>query len=121
MIGVLQSQKTDLSPNEPRASTATGRTDTTADTNGTTLTEQSSTSNKDSNRQNKRTEERKQRGLMQWKPARNLKFAKDEGKIGLRKLKKKLTGGMEGRQPGVETGECIAAYLVCGSNLLTKF
>ncbi|KAF2659447.1 hypothetical protein K491DRAFT_689312 [Lophiostoma macrostomum CBS 122681] len=101
--GGLQSQKTDLSPSQPRASTATARTDTTADTNGTTLTEQSSTSTKDTNRQNKRTEERKQRGLMQWKPARNLKFAKDEGKIGLRKLKKKLTGGMEGRQPGVET------------------
>lgn len=40
---------------------------------------------------------------MQWKPARNLKFAKDEGVIGIRKLKAKLTGGLEGRQPGVET------------------
>ena len=40
---------------------------------------------------------------MQWKPARNMKFAKDEGKLGLRKLKNKLTGGLEGRQPGVET------------------
>ena len=58
---------------------------------------------KDANRQNKKTEERKQRGLMQWKPARNLKFAKDEGVIGLRRLKGKLTGGLEGRQPGVET------------------
>lgn len=51
----------------------------------------------------KRTDERKHRGLMQWKPARNLKFAKDEGIIGLKKLKKKITGGMDGRQPGVET------------------
>lgn len=58
---------------------------------------------KDINKQNKRTEERKQRGLMQWKPARNMKFAKDEGKIGLRKLKNKLMGGLDGRQPGVET------------------
>lgn len=40
---------------------------------------------------------------MQWKPARNLKFAKDEGVIGIRKLKNKITGGLEGRQPGVET------------------
>lgn len=60
-------------------------------------------SDRDINKQNKRTEERKQRGMMQWKPARNLKFAKDEGKIGFRKLKNKLTGGLEGRQPGVET------------------
>ncbi|KAI7462935.1 hypothetical protein KC357_g8346 [Hortaea werneckii] len=58
---------------------------------------------KDVNKQNRRTEERKQRGLMQWKPARNLKFAKDEGKIGLRRFKGKITGGLNGRQPGVET------------------
>lgn len=68
-------------------------------------------SNGDVNRQNKRTEERKQRGMMQWKPARNLKFAKDEGKIGLRKLKSRITGGLEGRQPGVETGEFVACSL----------
>jgi hypothetical protein len=40
---------------------------------------------------------------MQWKPARNLRFAKNEGIIGLRKVKNKITGGLEGRQPGVET------------------
>ena len=51
----------------------------------------------------KRTETRKQRGLSQWKPARNLRFARDEGKIGLNKLKDKLTGGLDGRQPDVET------------------
>jgi len=33
---------------------------------------------------------------MQWKPARNAKFAKDEAKIGLAKLKKKVTGGLDG-------------------------
>ncbi|KAF2839541.1 hypothetical protein M501DRAFT_719156 [Patellaria atrata CBS 101060] len=58
---------------------------------------------KEGNKQNKRTEERKHRGLMQWKPARNAKFAKDEGLLGLRKLKGKITGGLHGRQPGVET------------------
>lgn len=63
--------------------------------------------------QNKRTEQRKHRGLMQWKPVRNAKFAKDEGKIGLRKLKNKLTGKMEGRQPGVETGEFCVLCLRC--------
>ncbi|KAK3711371.1 hypothetical protein LTR37_009751 [Vermiconidia calcicola] len=80
-----------------RKSMESGWTAGTADTYG------SVTSQADINKQNKKTEERKQRGLMQWKPARNLKFAKDEGIIGIRKLKGKLTGGMEGRQPGVET------------------
>ncbi|KAF2205218.1 hypothetical protein GQ43DRAFT_437239 [Delitschia confertaspora ATCC 74209] len=61
------------------------------------------TTSKDINKQNKRVEERKERGLMQWKPMRNAKFAKDQGKLGLRKLKSKVTGGLEGRQPGVET------------------
>ncbi|KAI9720282.1 MAG: hypothetical protein M1828_005745 [Chrysothrix sp. TS-e1954] len=63
----------------------------------------SSLSNTDLNKQNKRTEERKHRGMMQWKPARNAKFAKDEGVIGLRKLKNRMTGGLEGRKPDVET------------------
>lgn len=58
---------------------------------------------KEVNKQNKKTEERKQRGIMQWKPARNLKFAKDESIIGVRKLKHKIMGGLDGRQPGVET------------------
>lgn len=58
---------------------------------------------KGTNKQNKRTEERKHRGMMQWKPARNAKFAMDEGKLSLSKLKKKMTGGLDGRQPGVET------------------
>ncbi|THV67692.1 hypothetical protein D6C85_05471 [Aureobasidium pullulans] len=76
--------------------------DSYAGTNST-FSDNTDGSPKDVNKQNKRTEERKQRGLMQWKPARNLKFAKDEGKIGLRKIKNKLTGGLNGRQPGVET------------------
>jgi hypothetical protein len=62
-------------------------------------------STKDVNKQNKRTEERKHRGLMQWKPARNAKFASDGGKMGLRKIKNKFTGGLDGRQPDTETGE----------------
>jgi hypothetical protein len=98
----IKHQPTDLSPNaDPRASQATDRTDITATTNGSTQ------SSKDYKQQNKRTEERKHRGLMQWKPARNARFAKNEAKIGLSKLKKKMTGGLEGRQPGVETGKCF--------------
>lgn len=95
------------SPNSTRKSMQSGRTQGTMEsgwTAGTTDTEGGLERNeKDVNKSNKKTEERKQRGLMQWKPARNLKFAKDEGKIGLRRLKGKLTGGLEGRQPGVET------------------
>jgi hypothetical protein len=98
--GQLKSQKTDLSPTQdhnPRLSQSTARTNYTAETDDTS-------SSRDVNKQNKRAEERKHRGLMQWKPARNMMFAKDEAKLGLKKLTKKVTGGMEGRQPGVETG-----------------
>lgn len=84
-------------------------TTTTASTWASQLSKTStmSTSSKEVNKQNKKTEVRKQRGLMQWRPARNAKFAKDEGKLGLRKLKHKITGGLDGRQPGVETGEYL--------------
>ncbi|KAJ9608646.1 hypothetical protein H2200_006417 [Cladophialophora chaetospira] len=52
----------------------------------------------------KRSEERKHRGMSQWTPARNVRFAKDEAKIGMSKLKKKMgMGGLGGREPGVET------------------
>lgn len=83
-------------------------TTNTADTYGTTDTAMTDDSiytanSKDTNKQNKRTEARKQRGLMQWKPARNMKFAADEGKIGLRKLKQRMMGSLDGRQPDVET------------------
>lgn len=100
--GGIKHQPTDLSPeSDPRASQSTARTDTTATTSG------SASSNKDINKQNKRAEERKHRGLMQWKPARNAKFAKSQATIGISKLKKKVTGGLDGRQPGVETGEYL--------------
>ena len=52
---------------------------------------------------NKRSEKRKQRGLMQWKPMRNAAFAKDEAKFALKKIKHKMTGGLGGREPDVET------------------
>lgn len=53
---------------------------------------------------NKRTEQRQQRGLMQWRPARNAAFAKDEAKFAVRKLKKKVgAGDLTGREPDIET------------------
>ena len=70
-------------------------------TSGSTSTQGSNSSS--TNKQNKRTEERKHRGMMQWKPARNAKFAASQSRLGLRKLKSKVTGGLDGRQPGVET------------------
>jgi hypothetical protein len=52
---------------------------------------------------NKRSEKRKHRGLLQWKPMRNADFAKDQTKFSLRRVKNKLTGGLTGREPDVET------------------
>lgn len=80
----------------------------TSGTGYTTMTEDSvlSPRRKDKKWENKsdeRTEKRKHRGLMQWKPARNAAFAKDQAKIGLNRVKQKLTGGLSGREPSVET------------------
>lgn len=56
------------------------------------------------NKANRRSEQRQQRGMMQWRPARNALFAKDEAKYALRKMKKKVgAGGLTGREPDVET------------------
>ncbi|MCJ1418967.1 hypothetical protein MMC32_005318 [Xylographa parallela] len=52
---------------------------------------------------NKKSEKRKQRGLMQWKPLRNAAFAKDEMGFAMKRVKTKLTGGLGGREPDVET------------------
>jgi hypothetical protein len=111
-------------PANTRDSSTTGRTNDTNNTNED-LSQQSTQSIKSANKQNKRTEERKQRGLMQWKPARNAKFAKDQGKLGLSKLKKKITGGLEGRQPGVETGmwksiPCVLCWEAACANLCCR-
>ncbi len=52
---------------------------------------------------NKKKEKRTQRGLMQWKPVRNVAFAKDEAKFAMKRMKNKMTGGLGGREPDVET------------------
>lgn len=44
---------------------------------------------------------RQHRGLMQWKPLRNVQFAKDEALFAARRLKK--VGSLNGRSPDVET------------------
>jgi hypothetical protein len=85
------------------SSSMNGDPRTSVDTRNTNGTLGSEMSQKARDRANKKSEQRKQRGLMQWKPARNVKFAKDEAGFALKKVKSKLTGGLEGRQPGVET------------------
>ncbi|KAI9855064.1 MAG: hypothetical protein M1824_006438 [Vezdaea acicularis] len=54
-------------------------------------------------KENEKGMHRKHRGLMQWKPVRNIAFAKDETKFAVKKLKHKMTGGLGGREPDVET------------------
>lgn len=54
-------------------------------------------------RANRRSERRKQRGVMQWKPARNAAFAKNEAAFALRRVKKKFMGDLSGREPDIET------------------
>lgn len=44
---------------------------------------------------------RQHRGLMQWRPMRNVQFAKDEAKFAVRRVTK--LGALSGRQPDVET------------------
>ncbi|KAJ6095590.1 hypothetical protein N7486_006336 [Penicillium sp. IBT 16267x] len=71
---------------------------------GSAATASSSMSMEQSNKANRRSDQRQQRGLMQWRPARNAAFLKDEAKFALRKVKKKVgAGGLTGREPDVET------------------
>ena len=91
-------QDTNTNGHLGRASTDLSKTESPS-----AVSKTSTMSSKQINKQNKRSEERHHRGLMQWKPARNAKFAKDEAVIGLRGLKHKMTGGLDGRKPDVET------------------
>jgi hypothetical protein len=52
-------------------------------------------------KENSKSLHREQRGLMQWKPMRNLQFAKNEAKFAVRKIRNK--GTLTGRKPDVET------------------
>jgi hypothetical protein len=76
---------------------------TTADA-GPSQASSSHMSQRQINKANRRSEQRQQRGMMQWKPARNAVFAKDEAKFALRKMKKKIgMGDLTGREPDIET------------------
>lgn len=91
---------TTTSTSNNRPSTSTDNTNGTGSTGGGSS---SSKVDKATKKANKRSEERQQRGLMQWKPARNVVFARDETKFALRKVRQKMGGGLSGREPDVET------------------
>lgn len=92
---------TDNNHNEPNSNNSFNKSDNDREIEAEDMNKASS---KEINRVNKNTEKRQERGIMQWKPARNTTFAKDEGKFALRKLKKKLPGGdLTGREPDIET------------------
>ncbi|KAK2736603.1 hypothetical protein FQN57_000720 [Myotisia sp. PD_48] len=55
------------------------------------------------NRANRRSEWRKQRGVMQWRPARNAAFVKHEAAFAMKKVKHKFMGDMTGREPDIRT------------------
>lgn len=57
----------------------------------------------DSAAERKRAEKRHHRGPRQWKPVREMDYFRTETMIGLRKVKNKLTGNLQGRDPKVES------------------
>ncbi|KAI0020399.1 C2 domain-containing protein [Xylariomycetidae sp. FL0641] len=88
-----------------RTSMATTRTDATGKTSSTGSGGSGSSKNpikalKDY-RSRERDLHRQHRGLMQWRPMRNVQFAKDEAKYAVRRITK--VGSLSGRQPDVET------------------
>jgi len=76
-----------------------------ADMQQASVTSQSSSKNPIKNfreyRSRSRDLHRQHRGLMQWKPMRNIQFAKDEAVFAARRIKK--VGSLNGRKPDVET------------------
>ncbi|KAJ3515373.1 hypothetical protein NM208_g14973 [Fusarium decemcellulare] len=100
-------QDADTEPTEPsedgRPSVDTNATGATSGTSNS----QASTSSKNpikkikSYRTESRDLHRRHRGLMQWRPMRNVQFAKDEAKYAVRKVMN--LGALDGRKPDVET------------------
>lgn len=91
-------------PPTPPTPLANGSARSSSSSSEETLSTMTSSPEKTGNKANKRTEHRKQRGMMQWKPARNAAFAKHEAQFALGKVKAKLgMSGLSGREPDVET------------------
>ena len=95
----------DVSGREPREGSDPSETESSdEDAIHPTTVDPSEQSTERTEEMNKRSDERHQRGLMQWTPARNAVFARDEAKYALRKMKKKLgAGDLTGREPDIAT------------------
>lgn len=94
----------DVEGREPNEQSSASETSDSEDTIHPATVDPTSHAQERTAEMNKRSDERHQRGLMQWKPARNAVFAKDEAKYALRKVKKKLgAGDLTGREPDIAT------------------
>ncbi|KAJ5354307.1 C2 membrane targeting protein [Penicillium brevicompactum] len=99
-----RNESSDSEEEEEESSSLSTGPSTVGDTRGGASSSQASVTSGQMNKANKRSEQRQQRGMMQWRPARNAAFAKDEAKFGIEKIKKKIgLGGLTGREPDVET------------------
>ncbi|KAH6850996.1 hypothetical protein B0I37DRAFT_372951 [Chaetomium sp. MPI-CAGE-AT-0009] len=87
-------------PRKSMDSNATGATGATGATSKSSSSKNPIAQYKDY-RSRSRDLHRKHRGLMQWKPMRNVQFAKDEAVYATRRLMK--VGSLSGRKPDVET------------------
>ncbi|KAM6519922.1 hypothetical protein FALCPG4_013496 [Fusarium falciforme] len=100
-------QDAETEPSEPsengRPSVDTNATANTSATSGSQASSNSLNPIKKikSYRAESRDMHRRHRGLMQWRPMRNMQFAKDEAKFAVRKVVK--LGALDGRKPDVET------------------
>ncbi|KAJ4228123.1 hypothetical protein NW759_004207 [Fusarium solani] len=100
-------QDAETEPSEPsengRPSVDTNATANTSATSGSQASSNSLNPIKKikSYRSESRDMHRRHRGLMQWRPMRNMQFAKDEAKFAVRKVVK--LGALDGRKPDVET------------------
>ncbi|KAI8661841.1 hypothetical protein NCS55_01055400 [Fusarium keratoplasticum] len=100
-------QDAETEPSEPsengRPSVDTNATANTSATSGSQASSNSLNPIKKikSYRAESRDMHRRHRGLMQWRPMRNMQFAKDEAKFAVRKVVN--LGALDGRKPDVET------------------
>ena len=94
------SSDSDLGIHEGRASNSQGMN---GGTNGSADGLTPSSTGIESEKERKRNLHRNHRGIMEWKPMRNAAFAKNEAVFALRRVKNKMTGGLTGRDPDVET------------------
>ncbi|KAH6897463.1 hypothetical protein B0T10DRAFT_507066 [Thelonectria olida] len=102
-LGIRDGDTDPSAPSDGRPSVdshATATTTGSGASNGSTSSKNPIKKYKDY-RERSRDLHRKHRGLMQWRPLRNVQFAKDEALFAMRKVK--TLGSLDGRKPDVET------------------